>query len=105
MHIISCISAYVSFGKEAKAVPMAPLSYTNVAATLTGLRKAETLAVIKEEPALHPCDKCDRVYIKFRSLLIHKRWSHNNWLATPCPQCGKLLSARHALKKHMLSHM
>ena len=45
--------------KKAKA-PRGPLRYTHVTHTITGLKKAETLAVLKEENALHPCDQCDR---------------------------------------------
>ena len=86
-------------------VPKAPLSYTHITATITGLKKAATLAVVKEENSLHACDQCPRVYVKHRSLKIHKQRSHNSRLATACPECGKLLSAQHALKKHMLSHM
>jgi RNase P subunit RPR2 len=59
------------------------------------------LAVVKEETALHHCDQCENIYVKYRSLEIHKRRTHNSHLAFPCPECGKLLSAAHALKKHM----
>jgi hypothetical protein len=87
-----------------KIVPRGPLGYTHIVHTITGVKKAETLAVVKEEKALHPCDQCDRVYVKFRSLEIHKRRTHNSRLQTACPECGKLLSGPHALKKHILSH-
>jgi RNase P subunit RPR2 len=63
------------------------------------------MQVIKEENALHPCDQCDKIYMKYQSLRIHKQRTHNSRLSTACPECGKLLSAPHALKKHKLSHM
>ncbi len=87
-----------------KIVPRGPLGYTHIVHTITGVKKAETLAVVKEEKALHPCDQCDRVYVKFRSLEVHKRRTHNSRLQTACPECGKLLSGPPALKKHILSH-
>ncbi len=90
--------------KKTAVVRRRPLGYTHIVHTITGVKKAETLAVVKEEKALHPCDQCDRVYVKFRSLEVHKRRTHNSRLQTACPECGKLLSGPHALKKHILSH-
>ena len=73
--------------------------------TMTGLKKAETFAVVKEEKAVHTCDVCGVKYEKFRSLEIHKRRSHNENLKVECPEgCGKLLSNTNAIKKHLLSH-
>lgn len=85
-------------------VPKAPHAHVHISATITGLKKAETLAVIKEENALHTCDQCERVYLKYRSLKIHKQRMHNSRLDTACPECGKLLAGKHTLKKHLLSH-
>jgi len=73
--------------------------------TMTGLKKAETFAVVKEEKAIHTCDICGVKYEKYRSLQIHKNRSHNENLKVECPEgCGKLLSNTNAIKKHLLSH-
>jgi len=73
--------------------------------TMTGLKRAETYAVVKEEKAVHTCDICGVKYEKYRSLEIHKRRIHNTNAKVECPEgCGKLLSSTNAIKKHLLSH-
>jgi len=73
--------------------------------TMTGLKRAETFAVIKEEKTIHTCDICGAKYEKYRSLEIHKRRTHNENSKVECPEgCGKLLSNTHAIRKHLLSH-
>ena len=54
--------------------------------------------------AVHQCD-CGLKYDKYRSLKIHRQRAHNASARFPCPEgCGKLLSSRTAIGKHLLSH-
>ena len=72
---------------------------------MTGLRMNSTLAVVKEEPAIHECADCGVRYDKYRSLQIHRGRAHNSRARVECPEgCGKLLSTTTAIRKHLLSH-
>jgi len=88
--------------------PTAPVKgvrkYNHIPWTTTGLRKAETMKVVKEEKGVFECDICGVAYEKFRSLQIHKQRNHNVNMMASCPECGKKLSTQHAIKKHLLSH-
>jgi len=51
------------------------------------------------------CDICGRKCEGKKSLDMHTRRAHNPKSTVPCPEnCGKLLTSRDAIKKHLLSH-
>jgi len=72
--------------------------------TLTGLKRAESLVAVKEEEGEHHCQKCPAVFQKHRSLVVHRQRMHNPKLTAKCNECGKHLSSKGSMKKHLLSH-
>ena len=74
--------------------------------TITGIKRPETEAIIKEESAVYTCDLCQLRFDKAKALHVHKARSHNPKSTVPCPVpgCGKLLASHGAIKKHLLSH-
>ena len=74
--------------------------------TITGIKRPETEAVIKEESAVYTCDLCQLRFDKAKALHVHKARIHNPKSTVPCPVkgCGKMLASRGAIKKHLLSH-
>ena len=73
--------------------------------TISGIKRPDTEAVIKEESGLYSCDLCEATYDKARSLRIHMGRKHSDKATVPCPEgCGKMLTTSHAIKKHLLSH-
>lgn len=79
--------------------------HVHVPWTMSGLRRSATIAVVKEEAAVHECQECGVKYDKFRSLQIHQQRTHNSRARVECPEgCGKLLSTTAAIRKHLLSH-
>ena len=79
--------------------------HNHIPYTISGLKRADTFADIKQEKALHVCHLCNAKYEKFKSLKIHMGRAHNAKAQVPCPEgCGKMLTTAHAIKKHLLSH-
>jgi len=51
------------------------------------------------------CKQCGRKYINMKSLEVHISRTHNVRSTIPCPEnCGKMLTKKSALKKHLLGH-
>ncbi len=72
--------------------------------SITG-RKLDVTDYNQLEPAgIHKCPHCDNVYEKLVSLRKHIGRAHNTGARYKCPECPKLLTAKNALGKHLLSH-
>ena len=72
--------------------------------TITGKIMAGTFETLSEPDGEHICELCGMMYNKKASLKSHKSRVHNPNLTVQCPKCPKMLSAKHALRKHLLSH-
>ena len=72
--------------------------------TITGKIMDRTFETLSEPDGEHICEICGMMYNKKASLLSHMSRVHNPNLTVQCPKCPKLLSAKHALRKHLLSH-
>ena len=73
--------------------------------TMSGLKRASTEAVIKEESSEYECEICGIKYDKQVSLRVHMGRAHNQKSTVACPEgCGKMLTSHGAVKKHLLSH-
>jgi uncharacterized C2H2 Zn-finger protein len=74
--------------------------------TITGHSKLETVAAAEnEEDGEFPCPHCGDKFARERSLNCHVSRKHNSKANVPCPEgCGKMLSGKAAIKKHLLSH-
>ncbi len=92
--------------KNGKPGPPKKYNYQPFINTITGMSKIETVAAMEqEEDGEHKCPFCDEVYARERSLKSHMSRSHNERSTVPCPEgCGKMLSSKTAIKKHLLSH-
>lgn len=79
--------------------------YNHIPWTMSGIKRAATEAVIKEESAEYICDLCNAKFAKAKSLEIHCARTHNKKANVACPlKCGKMLTSSKAIKKHLLSH-
>jgi len=59
----------------------------------------------KEEGGQFHCKQCGKTYARNSSLEIHTKRAHNVNSTYPCPEnCGKLLTGKGRIKKHLLSH-
>ena len=74
--------------------------------TITGRTLPETSSYRNETDGEHPCHLCNAVFARKRSLLVHYGREHNPNAKYPCPEpnCGKKLTTKTAIKKHLLSH-
>jgi len=72
--------------------------------TITGKIMDRTFETLSEPDGEHICEICGMLYNKKASLQSHMSRVHNPNLTVQCPKCPKMLSAKHALRKHLLSH-
>ena len=72
--------------------------------TITGKIFDRTFETLSEPEGQHICEICGMIYNKSASLQSHMSRIHNPNLTVQCPKCPKMLSAKHALRKHLLSH-
>ena len=72
--------------------------------TITGRVMERTFETLSEPDGKHICEICGMIYNKRASLQSHLSRIHNPNLTVQCPKCPKMLSAKHALRKHLLSH-
>ena len=72
--------------------------------TITGKIMDRTFETLSEPDGEHICEICGAMYNKKASLQSHRSRVHNPNLTVQCPKCPKMLSAKHALRKHLLSH-
>ena len=72
--------------------------------TITGKIMDRTFETLSEPEGKHICEICGMIYNKSASLQSHMSRIHNPNLTVQCPKCPKMLSAKHALRKHLLSH-
>ena len=72
--------------------------------TITGKIMDRTFETLSEPDGEHICELCGMMYNKKASLKSHHSRVHNPNLTVQCPKCPKMLSAKHALRKHLLSH-
>ena len=80
-------------------------NYTPFNGTITGLSKPET--VIENELGEigeYSCPICSAKFERARSLNVHMSRAHHPDPQVQCPECGKKLSHKTAMKKHLLSH-
>jgi len=73
--------------------------------TITGKIMDRTFETLSEPDGEHICEICGMLYNKKASLQSHVSRVHNPNLTVQCPKCPKMLSAKHALRKHLLSHL
>ena len=72
--------------------------------TITGKIMSRTFETLSEPDGEHICEICGAMYNKKASLQSHHSRVHNPNLTVQCPKCPKMLSAKHALRKHLLTH-
>ena len=95
----------VSKKKKSKSSKTGVRKHHHIPWTMSGLKRATTEAVIKEESSEYECEICGLKYDKQKSLTIHRGREHNPKATVPCPEgCGKMLTSEGAIRKHLLSH-
>nr|XP_040577641.1 GDNF-inducible zinc finger protein 1-like [Lepeophtheirus salmonis] len=72
--------------------------------TITGVYKPSTLEALNQKSGSYTCNTCDITYDKEASLRRHISRTHNTNLREQCPECGKRLSTKSTLNKHLISH-
>ncbi len=73
--------------------------------SISGKSKQSTLDRMENEvDGEHRCQYCEKVYARLSSLRAHMSREHNPNMSACCPECGKCLSGKSAIKKHLLSH-
>ena len=81
-------------------------THNNLPWSKIGKENVKPIMKIKEEPTLYECSECGKKYNRSKSLDTHIGREHNSKALFECPEkCGKMLTSRNAIKKHILSHL